>query len=170
MQLTVKSVELGSEGLSIVKYPDERLLTKSQDVSDFGAALHKTLDAMWPLMEANKGIGLAANQVGITQRFFILKDEKGRRWEFINPEVVDREGNTTINEGCLSAPGAFVQVPRAQTVTVKARDRFGAEFQVVCQDLEAVCIQHEIDHLDGIFFLSKTSRQQRRAALKSLGF
>lgn len=131
--------------------------------------LPEFLDAMAPHMKAEKGIGLAANQVGKNVRIFIMLDSKGSIVEFINPEIIDRDGMIALNEGCLSAPGAFVQLPRSQTVTVKALDRNGVEFTVVCQDLEAVCVQHEIDHLDGLFFIEKAPRQQRRHAMKVLG-
>lgn len=156
--------------LTVRKYPDPILATKCDPwTSPSFADLHATLNAMFEVMETEKGIGLAANQVGINARIFIMKDQKGKLWEFINPEIVERDGGQQINEGCLSAPGVFVQVPRSQSVTVKAQDRNGEEFRVVCQDIEAVCVQHELDHLDGVFFLSKTSRNQRRAALKTLG-
>jgi peptide deformylase len=127
------------------------------------------LDEMKELMKAENGIGLAANQTGHLLRAFVMIDQKGKLWEFVNPEIIDKDGTIQINEGCLSAPGVFVQVPRAQTITVKALDRNGQEFTVICQDVEAVCVQHEIDHLDGIFYLEKTSRNQRRLAMKQLG-
>lgn len=162
--------------MKTVMYPDP-ILTTPCTPYDFlvnlnfaatGMPLHETLNAMAEHMKAESGIGLAANQVGISYRFFIMFDQKGKLWEFINPEITEREGNIAINEGCLSAPGAFVQVPRSKVIAVRAYDRNGNEFKVLCEDIEAVCIQHEMDHLDGIFYLSKTSRNQRRAALKIL--
>lgn len=161
--------------LRTVKYPDPSLKASCTPY-DFGIPavqqefnLPEFLDAMAQHMRSENGIGLAANQVGNGSRIFIMLDQKGKLWEFVNPEIVDRDGTQQINEGCLSAPGVFVQVPRAETVTVKARDRSGEEFSVVCSGIEAVCIQHELDHLDGVFFLEKTSRNQRRAALRALG-
>ncbi len=155
-----------------VKYPDPILTTPCPEFK-FGtmsdADLFHILDEMAAHMKAEKGIGLAANQVGHSIRVFVMLDAKQKIWEFINPTIIERSGGVQLNEGCLSAPGVVVQVPRFQTVTVKAYDRTGAEFTVVCEDLEAVCVQHELDHLDGVFFLEKTSRNQRRAALKSLG-
>jgi len=153
----------------VVKYPDELLKMKCTPVESFGEKLHTILDEMYQIMKAENGIGLAANQAGYAFRGFIMTDRKGKLWEFLNPKITEREGCTQINEGCLSAPGVFVQVPRAQTITVTAQDRNGEKFTVVCEDLEAVCVQHETDHLDGIFFLEKTSRNQRRHALKVLG-
>lgn len=159
--------------LVTVRYPDPILSTKCAPfafpTSEPEKKLFVLLDEMAAHMKAENGIGLAANQVGQPFRIFIMQDQKGKIWEFINPEIVEREGHYTIEEGCLSAPGVTVQVPRSQTVMVKALNRNGEEFKVVCQDVEAVCVQHEIDHLDGIFFLEKTSRNQRRAALRTLG-
>lgn len=152
-----------------VKYPDELLKMKCQLVTEFGPKLNVILDEMAEMMKAENGIGLAANQAGYVLRAFIMIDQKGKLWEFINPELSDADGHIAINEGCLSAPGAFVQVARAQTITVKAFDRNGEPFTVICQDIEAVCVQHEYDHLEGIFYLEKTSRNQRRAALRALG-
>jgi peptide deformylase len=152
-----------------VKYPDDILKQPCFEVITFDEKLHAILDEMAELMKAEKGLGLAANQAGYRVRAFVMVDQKGKVWEFVNPEITEKEGFIQINEGCLSAPGVFVQVPRAQTVTIKAQDRSGQEFTVVCQDVEAVCAQHEIDHLDGIFYLEKTSRNQRRLAMKQLG-
>lgn len=156
----------------IVRFPDPVLTTKCEpvDPSEFeDGNIPKLLEDMAEAMRSENGIGLAANQVGVGKRIFVMLDSKGKLWEFINPEILDRDGVIAINEGCLSAPGAFVQLPRAQTVTVKALDRNGEEFTVMCQDLESVCVQHEIDHLDGVFFIEKAPRQQRRHALKVLG-
>ncbi len=164
--------------LKVVKYPNDVLTTKCQSY-DFavdlnfqasGMKLHETLDAMVNIMDSENGMGLAANQVGIPYRFFIMRDLKGKIWEFINPVITESEEECImLNEGCLSAPGAFVQIPRRKSVTVKAQDRNGEEFTVIALDLEAVCVQHEIDHLDGIFYLDKVNRQQRRNAYRILG-
>lgn len=152
-----------------VKYPDDLLKTRCQEVTSFDEKLHTVLDEMAQIMRSENGIGLAANQAGYLARAFIMLDNKGKLWEFINPRIVESEGFQQINEGCLSAPGVFVSVPRAASVTVVAQNRNGEEFKVVCFEIEAVCIQHELDHLDGIFYLEKTTRNQRRAALKTLG-
>lgn len=155
--------------MDILKYPNPILKQKTELVTEFGPELHRSLVSMKLAMLEHKGIGLAANQVGINQRFFIMQDKKGQLWEFINPEITDREDTILINEGCLSAPDIFVQIARSKTVTVQAKDRNGEDFTVICQDIEAVCVQHEIDHLDGIFYLDKAPRQQRRAAYSKLG-
>lgn len=157
--------------LTIVKYPNPVLKQTCEPVTEFSSELHAQLDEMLPLMKANNGMGLAANQVGITKRFFIMLDKKGQLHEFINPVLVEGEpvAGAQINEGCLSAPGVFVQVPRLSVVTVRAQNRHGEEFTVVAEGVEAVCVQHELDHLNGEFFLEKTSRNQRRLALRQLG-
>lgn len=155
--------------MKLVKYPNEILKKVCEKVVEFNKELSDNLDQMREIMKANKGIGLAANQVGISQRFFIVQDKYGQIFDFINPEIIEREGHMQINEGCLSAPGVLVQVPRSQTITIKAHRRDGEEFTMVAYDVEAICIQHELDHLDGIFYLEKVNRQQRRAALKTLG-
>lgn len=155
--------------LPTVKYPNSILTTPCQPLDSFDAELHTLLDQMAETMKAEKGVGLAANQVGYPWRVFIMLDEKGKLWEFVNPEIIERDGFQQLTEGCLSAPGAFVSVPRSQNVVVRAKDRNGEEFTVSCYDMEAVCVQHEMDHLDGIFYLEKTTRNQRRAALRALG-
>lgn len=154
--------------LTILKFPHPILRTKTDLITEFDEDLHTALDAMKLTMIANRGIGLAANQVGITKRFFIMQDNRGNIVEFINPEILESEGSQYLNEGCLSGPGAIVQIPRAKQVTVRAKDRNGEEFTVVCFDLEAVCVQHEIDHLNGDFFIDKAPRQQRKASYKIL--
>lgn len=155
--------------LTILKFPHKILTTKTEPVTDFDEGLHAALDAMEQTMKANKGIGLAANQVGIPLSFFIMLDHKGKVWEFMNPEIIEAEGAQFQNEGCLSGPGVFVQLNRSKQITVKAQDRDGNPFTVMCLDLEAVCVQHEMDHLKGELFLDKAPRQQRKAAYSRLG-
>jgi peptide deformylase len=155
--------------MNIVKYPNSILTTQCQPVEKFDKDLHELLDLMAPAMRSNNGIGLAANQVGYPWRVFIMQDKKGKIWEFINPVITESSDTVFLNEGCLSAPGVFVQIARSKTVTVVAQDRNGEQFTVMCEDLEAVCAQHEIDHLDGKFYLEKASRQQRRAGYAKLG-
>lgn len=155
--------------MEIVKYPNDILKQVCEPVTEFGEQLHKTLDEMKTIMEANQGMGLAANQVGITKRFFIMKDLKGKVHEFINPKIVSSDGIQALEEGCLSLPGQFTTVSRPAQITVEAQDRNGETFKIGAIALEAVCISHEIDHLDGIFYIEKISRQQRRAILRAAG-
>lgn len=155
--------------MRILKYPDPALTTICSPVTEFGDALRDELNTARQLMQAEKGMGLAANQIGILKRWFIMKDHKGKIWEFVNPEIIESEQACFMPEGCLSAPGVSAQVNRSRCVTVKAQDRNGEEFSVFCEDYEAICIQHEIDHLNGEFFLDKVSRQIRRRAYAQLG-
>lgn len=155
--------------MNILQYPHPALTTRCNPVMDFDDVLRSELDVAKQRMNEDKGMGLAANQLGIMKRFFVMKDNKGRVWEFVNPEIINSEQQCYMPEGCLSAPGVSAQVNRARCVTVKAQDRNGEEFMVHCEDYEAICIQHELDHLDGVFFLDKVSRQVRRRAYAQLG-
>jgi len=150
--------------MKLVYYPDPALTAKSEKVTDFDEALWQSLDVMRLIMKQNEGMGLAANQVGICKSFFIMKDKRDQIWDFINPEIIEQSGTQYQQEGCLSFPGVFIQVPRAASVTVKAQDRKGEEFHIIAEDMEAICIQHEIDHIYGIIFLDKATRQQKRIA------
>lgn len=154
--------------LQLVYYPDQILKTPCEPVTEFNEELHAQLDQMREIMKANNGIGLAANQVGISKRFFIMQDKNGKIWDFVNPKITDEEGLIQINEGCLSAPGVHVQPVRAETITVHAQDRNGEAFTIIAEAVEAVCIQHENDHINGVFFFDKVPRQQRRHAEKQL--
>lgn len=155
--------------MEIVKYPNDILKQVCEPVTEFGDQLHKALDEMRTIMIANAGMGLAANQVGIAKRFFIMKDLKGVVHEFINPKIVATDGIQHLEEGCLSLPGQFTTLDRPAQVTVEAQDRNGETFKIGAIGLEAVCISHENDHLDGIFYTDKLSRQQRRAILREAG-
>lgn len=152
----------------LVKYPDELLNKKCEEVKVFSPDLDELLNSMKTIMLENNGMGIAANQVGSDKRIFLMNTKQGI-YEFINPKIVSREGTQFIEEGCLSAPGVFLQIPRTEQIIVEAQDRTGTIFTILAVDLEAVCIQHEIDHLDGVFYFEKVNRQQRKFALKQLG-
>lgn len=154
----------------ILLYPNEVLKTKCPKVTSFDASLHQLLDEMRQIMVDNKGMGLAANQVGELKRLFIMKDVRGSVWEFINPVLsVEDISGANVREGCLSTPGVLDIVNgRHEAVRVDAQDRNGDSFSVILYGIESVCAQHEIDHLDGIFWIDRMpSRQSKRAALKS---
>lgn len=162
--------------MKVVRFPNKVLKESCKEyifpdisIPESGKPLHETLDEMAKIMRSENGIGLAANQVGLPYRIFIMQDNKGKIWEFINPRILESEGVVWMNEGCLSAPGVLLQIPRAGQVCVEAQDRNGEIFKVIALDLEAVCVQHEMDHLNGIFFTEKVDRQQRRAAFRKLG-
>ncbi len=154
--------------LTLNTYPDEILSLPCEKLTEVTPEINELAYDMTQTMYACKGIGLAAPQVGHSIRLFVMdcsKDESGLMY-FINPVVTDAENLSQSNEGCLSFPGLQLQVERAREITVEARDIAFNEFEYKATGLEAVCIQHEIDHLDGITFLNRVSRQQRRHALR----
>lgn len=160
--------------LKILPYPDERLLTTCEEVITFDSELHAVIDQMKHIMVNANGIGLAANQVGYMKRVLVMSIKIGNTLssplELINPKIVERsEKSAGLSEGCLSAPGLFYQVQtRAESIKVQYQDRFGQTHVGEYTGINAVCVQHEIDHLDGIFFFEKLNRQNRRDAERKL--
>ncbi len=156
--------------LNIIKYPDPFLRTTAEAVKEVDAAIKTLIENMAETMYRNKGIGLAAVQVGVAKRIIVLdvpdedeeKREKGKNLlALVNPEVVEAEGSSTYEEGCLSLPGINADVKRAAVVTVRALDREGAPVEVKAEGLFSTALQHEIDHLDGILFIDKLSWLKR---------
>lgn len=155
--------------LTIVEYPDKRLREKSKEVACFDETLHKLLDAMYPMMIDTNGIGLAAIQVAHPVRALILNipDEDGNQpdenlIEIINPVVIETEGETTYQEGCLSVPQFYEDVKRHETIKINYQDRHGNTKRLEADGLLAIAIQHEMDHLDGILFIDKLSYSRRK--------
>jgi len=149
--------------LEILEFPDPRLRTRAAPVTRFDAALGQLIDDMFETMYAAPGIGLAASQVNVHQQLIVM-DCGGERREplvFINPEVLARDQVGVMEEGCLSVPGIFDEVERAQRVRVRALDREGKPFEVELEGLPAVCLQHEMDHLDGKLFVDYLSMLKR---------
>jgi len=138
---------------------DDPLIRKhSRPVDEITPRIHKLLDDMADTMYyENRGIGIAAPQVGVLRRIFIVDvgDEHGLI-EFINPEITYREGSQVGSEGCLSVPGKTCEVDRPKKIRVKATDRDGKEFELEAEDLLARCICHEYDHLEGVLFIDKS--------------
>jgi peptide deformylase len=156
--------------LSILEYPDPRLRARARPVTRFDEALGQLVDDMLETMYAAPGIGLAATQLNVPQQVLVIDISEARDQPlvFINPEIVSREGAIKTEEGCLSVPGVFDEVERAAKVRVRARDRSGGVFE---QDLEgalAVCLQHEMDHLDGKLFVDYLSDLKRERIRKKL--
>ncbi len=150
---------------NILHYPDPRLRTVARPVESFDDNLRTLVADMAETMYAAPGIGLAATQVDVHQRIIIIDfspDQTGLH-TFINPQLIDLHGETVTEEGCLSVPGIFDNVPRAERVRVKAMDTNGKPFELETDGMLAVCIQHEIDHLDGKVFVDYLSplKQQR---------
>lgn len=155
--------------LEILTYPNKKLYQKSKKVEKFDDELGKFLDDMYETMISKKGIGLAAIQVGRPIRAIVnnLVDEndeqkKENLLEIINPEILTQEGEIIYQEGCLSVPGYYEDVKRAEFVKLRFQNRFGETKEMEVQELLAVCIQHEIDHLDGHLFIEKIGYNKRK--------
>ncbi len=155
--------------LSIVEYPDKRLREKSKEVKSFDEKLHKLLDAMHPFMLETNGIGLAAIQVNHPIRALILNipNEDGEQppenlLEIINPVIVEKSGETTYQEGCLSVPKFYEDVKRFEKITLNYQDRHGNTKTLEADELLAIAIQHEMDHLEGILFIDHLSYARRK--------
>ncbi len=157
--------------LTILEYPDPRLRTIARPVERVDAALCRLLDEMFETMYEARGIGLAATQVNVHQRLLVadVSDGRDQPLALINPEITARAGATECEEGCLSVPGYYAKVPRAATIHVKALGRDGRAFELDADGLLAVCIQHEIDHLDGKLFVDYLSALKRQRLEKKWG-
>ena len=142
---------------NIVKEGDEVLTKKCRPVEKFDDRLASLLDDMYETMMAGNGVGLAAPQVGMLRRVFVIDIGEGKL-EFVNPEIIKTSGRQETGEGCLSCPGEYGITVRPRFVTVKAQDRNGKEFTMDASDLLAKAICHENDHLDGILFKAHVIR------------
>ncbi|HNK33684.1 peptide deformylase [Plasticicumulans sp.] len=149
--------------LPILHFPDPRLRQKAKPVTQFDAALSRLVDDMFDTMYAAPGIGLAATQVNVQLRLVVIdvSDEKTDPRVFVNPEILESRGEEEMDEGCLSVPGFYETVRRADWVRVRALDRHGQPFELETDGLLAVCIQHELDHLDGKLFVDYLSSLKR---------
>ena len=159
--------------LSILEFPDPRLRTKAKTVDPAqiaDPAFQTLLDDMLHTMYEAPGIGLAASQVDVHQRFMVIdiSEEKNQPQVFINPELSDKAGEQVYQEGCLSVPGIFADVTRADEITVRFLDRQGQPQELRADGLLAVCIQHEMDHLDGKLFVDYLSPLKREMVRKKL--
>lgn len=151
---------------TILRYPDKRLREKALPVAVVDDDVRKLCDDMAETMYAAPGVGLAAPQIGVSKRIFVIDiataDEKSDLRVFINPEFVAREGETVWEEGCLSFPGIHEEVQRAAKVTVRALGLDGSSFEVTAEGLLAIAIQHEYDHLEGTLMVDRVSLLKRR--------
>jgi len=157
--------------LEILQYPDPRLTVPAQRVEKLDAATRKLIDDMIETMYAAPGVGLAAGQVDVHKQIIVIdvSEDRSDLRVFINPEIIRREGQAVNQEGCLSVPGIYDNVERAESVTVTALDRNGSRFTLNASGLLATCIQHELDHLTGRVFvehLSELKQNRIRAKLK----
>ncbi|MGB7068644.1 MAG: peptide deformylase [Pyrinomonadaceae bacterium] len=160
--------------LTIVRYPEPVLLQVGRPVSEdeFNEDLQKTVEEMFETMYDAGGVGLAAPQVGISKRFFVMDvpddDGKSNRLAIINPEIESVEGEQTGDEGCLSFPGLFQSVRREMRVVVRAQNVSGERVEIDLNDLAARCVLHETDHCDGIVFLDRMSPLKRQMAKRKI--
>jgi peptide deformylase len=156
--------------LDILHYPDARLRNKAKPVQQVDDALRTLVDDMFETMYQAPGIGLAATQVNVSKRLLVIdiSEEKDSPLCFINPQILEKDGEEQMEEGCLSVPGIFEKVTRADRIRVRALDRDGEPFEIDADGLLAVCIQHEIDHLDGKLFVDYLSSLKRQRIRKKL--
>jgi peptide deformylase len=156
--------------LTILEFPDPRLRTKAVAISDVNDDIRRLIDDMIETMYAANGVGLAATQVNVHKRLVVIdvSEDRNEPRAFINPVIVAREGSEISEEGCLSVPGSYDDVERAQLITVSALDRNGVEFTLQADGLLAVCIQHELDHLEGKLFVDYLSELKRTRIRKKL--
>jgi peptide deformylase len=156
--------------LTILEFPDKRLRTKAKPVTVFDAALKQLAADMLETMYEAPGIGLAATQVNVHKQLLVLdvSEEKNEPLILVNARIVESEGSQTYQEGCLSVPGVFADVDRADRIRVEAQDVEGKAVTLEADGLLAVCIQHEMDHLVGKLFVDYLSPLKRELVRKKL--
>ena len=156
--------------LTILEFPDERLRKKAAMVKTVDDKIKKLVDDMLQTMYDSHGVGLAATQVDVHQRVIVIdvSEEKDDPIFLINPEIIEKDGIKESEEGCLSVPGFFEKVKRAEHIRVKALNRDGQSFEFEATDLLAVCVQHEMDHLNGKLFVDYVSSLKRQRIKKKL--
>ncbi len=184
MESLLENYKLEGELLNIHTYPDPILQKKATDISEFDEELKTLCKNMLYTMYNAPGIGLAAPQVGISKRIFVIDVEYNREETeedsgeftmsgfkprvFINPVIKEKKGNTTYQEGCLSIPGIYEDVKRAEDIVVEYKDTDGNSHELEATELLSICIQHENDHLDGIVFIDRLSTLKKNFFKKKL--
>ncbi len=159
--------------LPILEFPDPRLRTQAAQVEParlVEPAFQQLIDNMFDTMYEAPGIGLAASQVDVHQRFMVIDvtEDKTRPLVFVNPRITARQGEQVYQEGCLSVPGIYADVTRSDVITVEALDRNAKPFTLEVDGVLAVCIQHEMDHLEGKLFVDYLSPLKREMVRKKL--
>lgn len=156
--------------LNILHFPDPRLRIKAKAVENFDNALRTLIDDMLETMYAAPGVGLAATQVDVHKRLLVadVTEDQEAPHVFVNPRIVAKDGVSVHDEGCLSFPGVYEQVERAEHIVVEAQDGFGKPFTLEAEGLMAVCVQHEIDHLNGKLFVDHISELKRGRIRKKM--
>jgi len=157
---------------SILQYPDKRLRNRAEPVAAVTPEIAALIEDMKETMYAAPGCGLAAPQIGVSLRIFVIdtagEDEPSALRVFINPEIVSREGKAIWEEGCLSFPGVHEEIERAAKVTVRALDERGQKVELTADGLLGVAVQHENDHLDGVLMIDHMGVLKRKMALRKL--
>jgi len=170
--LTLAKTEKQPKIYEIVKYPDPVLAKKGAVVTVFDDNLKTLVDDMFASMYDAQGIGLAAPQIGLSQRVTVIdisfKKDPEAKIVLINPEIIEREGEQYEEEGCLSLPEIRDKVKRAANVTVRAQDTNGKWFEIEGDELLARAFQHEIDHLDGVLFIDRLSRLKKDLTIRKI--
>ena len=156
--------------LTILEFPDERLRKKAVPVKAVDAGIRKLVADMFETMYESHGVGLAATQVNVHQRIIVMdvSEDKKSPLCLINPEIIEKDGIEETEEGCLSVPGFFEKVKRAEHVKVSALNQEGKTFEIEARELMAVCVQHEMDHLEGVLFVDHISKIKRDLILRKL--
>lgn len=156
--------------LTVLEYPDKRLRQKALPVAEVNAEVQRIVDDMFETMYAEEGAGLASVQVNIPLRIIVMdvSDDLKSPICAINPEIISKEGVQSEYEGCLSFPSVYDKVERAAKVTLRALDRDGKPFELKAEGLLAKCIQHEIEHLDGILYIDHLSRLKQDRLLRKM--
>lgn len=158
--------------LKIVHYPEPVLLSVGKPVENFDDDLKKLVSDMFETMYSAGGVGLAAPQIAVSQRLFVMDcsggEDESQKIALINPEIIHVEGEQYGDEGCLSFPGLYQKVQRSLRTVVRAQDVEGNEFELDVEDLPARCVLHETDHCDGIVFLDRMTTLKRQLAKQKI--
>lgn len=156
--------------LEVLTFPDERLRTVAKPVEEVNNDIKTLVSDMLETMRDEKGIGLAATQVNVHKRVVVMdvSEDQNEPLVFINPEITHKDGTTVSEEGCLSVPNNYAKIDRAEHITVKALDKTGKPFELEADGLLAICIQHELDHLEGKLFVDYLSAMKRERIRKKL--
>ncbi len=156
--------------LEILEFPDPRLRTIAKAVNEFGPALQQRVQDMIETMYAENGIGLAATQVNVHEQLLVLdvSDSRDQLKVYVNPVILGSSGEQNCEEGCLSVPGIYAEVKRAETIRVRAQDVRGQTFEEDLGGLHSICLQHEMDHLQGKLFVDYLSPLKRQMVRKKL--
>ncbi len=156
--------------LDVLSFPDERLRTVAKPVEEVNDEIKQLVSDMFETMKDENGIGLAATQVNRHVQVVVMdvSEDQNEPRVFINPEIIRKDGSTISEEGCLSVPGNYAKVERAEAIIVKALDQNGESFELDAEGLLAICIQHELDHLKGKLFIDYLSPLKRQRIRKKL--